>query len=309
MSSFNWILSIPHAATHMAMIFVCSLFNQVERVGVGETNNQIIQSLLDGYISEEVFLEVIKALRIIYPNPPYDVRDIQQLLINMYYRKSLANEYDKKYTHLFYFSHLVPDFYEDKYWPQDLVDSGKIKWDYLFSPLRDPIIVSLDTHLLVGDAGIDYTLFHPPDFPGLSSYIEWTIDQFQLLMKWKHKYGDKVKFLPVDLYKRLFKEDRIIRATELIRSMGLEPTDYWEGIVEIWKKANPFHVEAILKYQDQSHMLNYLLLKNELEQGHGLTAFGARDELVNYLIERYMRVDGLQEMFEDEGYTNLCWFK
>lgn len=307
--SFNFNLAIPHAGTHCAMIFLGTLYNQVERVGVGETNNGIIQSLLDGNITEDTFIGLIKALRIVWPEPPYLVRDIIPLLSSTYNRKFLSKIFDQKYKHLFYFSHLVPDFYEKSWWPQDLVDSGKVEWEYIFAPLRCPIIVSLSTYLLVGDSSVDYNNFHPPKFPGLSPYIWWTMEQFQTLLTWKNKYGDKVKFLPVDLYNRLLIEDRLIRSTKLIHSMGLEPTNTWEDWVRGWRRANPFHREAIQNYRDITRMLNYLMLKNELEQGHGLTSFGRKDELVQWLIDKYKRVRGLQEMFEAEGYTNLCWFK
>lgn len=310
MSTFNWLLSSPHSGTHCAMIFLGMLYNQVERIGVGETGNGIIKSLLDGYMQESTFIEVIKALRIVWPDHPYLLRDITPLLLDADNRKLLAKTFDQKYTHLFYYSHLVPDFYQKEFWPQDLVDSARSpKWEYIFSPLRDPIITSLSIVLLTGDASINYNTFHPPKFPGLSPYIQWTIDQFKTLLAWKNRYGDKVKFLPVDLYNRLLMKDRVIRSTRLVRSMGLEPTEEWEDWVKMWKRANPFHAEVIKDYKNVTRMLNYLMLKNELEQGHGLTVFGRKDELVQWLIGEYREISGLQEMFENEGYTDLCWFK
>lgn len=304
MSKFGLMLTMPHAGTHRLMSFLGSLYNQVERVGVGETGNAIIRAYLSGKISKDAFISFTKWLRIKYPDPPYILRDVMEAVINKNEVCECAHMYNQKYKWLFYYSHFVPPGYDSKKWPQDLIDEKGMNLPVV-TPLRDPILTSVSIMLLTGDKGVDYDNFQAPDFKGISPYIWWTIDGFKKLVEYKKKLTE-IYFLPVDLYNNLYIEDRLIRATKLIRSMELDPNDEWETQVRIWERCNPSKHNPEDLFNNRGELMKYKLMKQELECGHGLPV---KNDLIDYLIGVYKGVDGLQELFEAEGYRQLSWFK
>jgi hypothetical protein len=131
------------------------------------------------------------------------------------------------------------------------------------------------------------------------------VDQFKKLGEYKKKLST-IAFLPVDLYNHLYIEDRLIRATKLIRKFDLIPNDEWEMQVRIWERYNPSTHDPEKLFKNRGELMKYKLMKQELECGH---AIPVKNDLIDYLIEVYKSIDGLQELFEGQGYWQLSWFK